>query len=61
METKINIAELLKDCPKGTKLYSPIFGDVYLKKLDHILPLLLLLIKDKVILTKSFYMMGDIE
>ena len=33
METKINIAELLKDCPKGTKLYSPIFGDVYLKKI----------------------------
>ena len=25
----INIAEILKDCPKGTKLYSPIFGDVY--------------------------------
>lgn len=23
---KINIAEILKDCPKGTKLYSPIFG-----------------------------------
>ena len=30
---KINIAELLKDCPKGTKLYSPIFGDVYLEKI----------------------------
>ena len=25
---KINIAEKLKDCPKGTKLYSPIFGNV---------------------------------
>lgn len=24
---KLNIAELLKDCPKGTKLYSPIYGD----------------------------------
>ena len=33
METKINIAEILKDSPKGTKLYSPIFGDVYLKKI----------------------------
>lgn len=33
METKINIAELLKDCPKGTKLYSPIFGEVYLDKI----------------------------
>ena len=29
---KINIAELLKNCPKGMKLYSPIFGDVYLDK-----------------------------
>lgn len=27
---KINIAELLKDCPKGTKLYSPICGECYL-------------------------------
>lgn len=29
----INIAELLKDCPKGMKLYSPIFGEVYLDKI----------------------------
>ena len=27
----INIAELLKDCPEGTKLYSPLFGEVKLK------------------------------
>ena len=33
MENKINIAEILKDCPTGTKLYSPIFGDVYLDKI----------------------------
>jgi hypothetical protein len=33
MKNKINIAELLKDCPKGTKLYSPIFGEVYLDKI----------------------------
>lgn len=25
-----NIAEILKDCPKGTKLYSPICGECYL-------------------------------
>lgn len=30
---KINIAELLKDCPKGMELYSPIFGKVYLDKI----------------------------
>lgn len=34
MENKdnINIAEILKDCPKGMKLYSPIFGEVKLRK-----------------------------
>lgn len=26
MENKINIAKLLKDCPKGMELYSPIYG-----------------------------------
>lgn len=29
METKINIAEILRDKPVNTKLYSPLFGDVY--------------------------------
>lgn len=29
METKINIAEILKEKPENTKLYSPLFGDVY--------------------------------
>ena len=33
MEKKINIAELLEDCPKGMELYSPIFGKVYLDKI----------------------------
>lgn len=28
MENKINIAEILKYCPKGTKLYTPLFGEV---------------------------------
>lgn len=27
MEEKINIAEILKDKPKGIRLYSPIFGE----------------------------------
>ena len=27
MENKINLAEILKDCPKGTKLYSPLCGE----------------------------------
>ena len=33
MENKINIAEILKDCPKGTKLYSPICGEVELSQI----------------------------
>ena len=36
MENKINIAEILCDMPKGTKLYSPIFGDVKLKEIASI-------------------------
>lgn len=35
METKLNIAEILKDKPKGTKLYSPLFGDAYLLGVDN--------------------------
>lgn len=31
-EERVNIAELLKDCPKGTKLYSPICGECELDK-----------------------------
>ena len=30
----INIAEILKYCPKGTKLYSTIFGEVILNKIN---------------------------
>lgn len=30
MKEKINIAEILKDKPVNTKLYSPLYGDVYL-------------------------------
>ena len=32
MENEINIAEILKDCPEGMKLYSPLFGEVTLGK-----------------------------
>lgn len=30
MNENLNLVEILKDCPKGTKLYSPIYGDVEL-------------------------------
>ena len=32
MENKINIAEILRDMPKGTKLYSPLFGKCELEE-----------------------------
>ena len=28
MNENLNLVEILKDCPKGTKLYSPMFGEV---------------------------------
>ena len=28
MNEKVDLTKILKDCPEGTKLYSPIFGDV---------------------------------
>lgn len=31
-KNNINIAEILKDCPEGMKLYSPLFGEVTLGK-----------------------------
>lgn len=33
MEAKINIAEILKDKPTNTKLYSPLFGNVYFSRI----------------------------
>lgn len=31
---ELNLVEILKDCPKGTKLYSPIVGVVSLQEID---------------------------
>lgn len=31
----MNIAEILKHCPKGTRLYSTIYGEVVLKHVDN--------------------------
>ena len=30
MNENLNLVEILKDCPEGTKLYTPIYGDVEL-------------------------------
>lgn len=34
----MNLVEILKEVPIGTKLYSPLLGDVYLKEVNDILP-----------------------
>ncbi len=34
MEQKLNIAEILKNVPIGTSLYSPLFGNVYLTYIE---------------------------
>lgn len=31
----MNIAEILRKCPRGTKLYSPVFGEVELAKVAY--------------------------
>ena len=36
MNENLNLAEILKDCPSGTKLYSPIYGDVELEKVIQV-------------------------
>lgn len=32
----MNIAEILKNCPKGTKLYSPVYGEIQFLYVDDI-------------------------
>ena len=40
MNENLNLVEILKDCPKGTKLYSTIYGEVELDNVnsEHIYP-----------------------
>lgn len=34
MEKKINVYELLKDCPKGMELYSPVWNNIVFEEID---------------------------
>ena len=45
MNENLNLVEILKDCPKGTKLYSTIFGEVEFGFIedDSIYPIVLIL------------------
>ena len=36
MNENFNLVEILKDCPSGTKLYSPVYGDVELVKVIQV-------------------------
>lgn len=36
MNKNLDLKEILKDCPKGTKLYSIILGDVYFERIDEL-------------------------
>ena len=35
MNENLNLVEILKDCPKGTKLYSTVFGEVKLEEVKE--------------------------
>ena len=35
MDENLNLVEILKDCPEGTKLYSPIIGEVEFKRIKY--------------------------
>ena len=35
MEKTLNLTKILKDAPKGTKLYSPLFGVLYLTEIEY--------------------------
>ena len=35
MNENLNLVEILKDCPQGTKLYSIIYGEVKLKYVER--------------------------
>lgn len=35
MNENLNLVKILKDCPKGTELYSPWVGEVYFNRVDY--------------------------
>ena len=37
MNEKLNLVEILKDCPEGTKLYSTVFGEVEFESINDII------------------------
>lgn len=50
MNENLNLVEILKDCPEGTKLYSMVHGDVEFVECNYIpdSPVIIVKLKDKV-------------
>lgn len=47
MNENLNLCKILKDCPKGTKLWSPVWGDVVLKEIaGKVFPAIILTASD---------------
>ena len=72
MNENLNLVKLLKDCPKGTMLYSPIFGQVKFMGIDTTLTMPIVVkrpgphIADKQVLYKTLFSaegkyMGDYD
>lgn len=60
MKNKINIVEILKDAPRGTKLYSPIFGECVLEEEvcleeGRFLPIVVTVISDEGIMDTQMF------
>ena len=63
MENKINIAELLKDCPEGMELYSPLCGDCKLYDVNDYNIKIEIPNKDSLIILRhdgTYYVNGEI-
>ena len=51
MDKNINLVEILKDCPAGTKLYSSIFGEVTFMKIykDNTFSIMVITSRDEIV------------
>lgn len=58
MEEKINVGEILKDKPQGTKLYSPIFGNLRYEDLVPVLGEFTIITSDNTSAKHSFWSDG---
>ena len=57
MNKKLNLIEILKDCPSGTKFYTPVWGEVSFRKLleDKLYAISIDTYSGNIVLTKEGY------